>query len=177
MGADDRHIDCSGASSRGLHRPKPKAIHGTITRRANQQVHAVVDTNGLPVRLALTAGEAHDNRLAGKLLSRLKSGSMLLADHGYDADWIRALAARKGALANIPPRCNRTPICFARISTRLATWSNGSSTRSSTVVGLQRATTSWQRTTSLSFSLNRSDYGCALMSPRPNTTLADSDGR
>jgi hypothetical protein len=25
------------------------------------------------------SGEAHDNRLAGKLLSRLKSGSMLLA--------------------------------------------------------------------------------------------------
>ena len=53
------------------------------------KIHAVVDTNGLPVRLALTAGEAHDNRLAGKLLSRLKSGTMLLADRGYDADWIR----------------------------------------------------------------------------------------
>ena len=56
------------------------------------KIHAVVDTNGLPVRLALTAGEAHDNRLAGKLLSRLKSGTMLLADRGYDADWIRALS-------------------------------------------------------------------------------------
>ena len=33
---------------------------------------------------------------------------------GYDADWIRALAARKGAQANIPPRCNRSePICFS----------------------------------------------------------------
>jgi hypothetical protein len=31
------------------------------------KIHAVVDTNGLPVRLALTAGEAHDNRLAGRL--------------------------------------------------------------------------------------------------------------
>ena len=47
-------------------------------------------------------------------LSRLKSGSMLLADRGYDADWIRALAASRGALANIPPRYNRTePICFS----------------------------------------------------------------
>ena len=78
------------------------------------KIHAVVDTNGLPIRLALTAGEAHDNRLADKLLSRLKSGSMLLADRGYDADWIRALAARNGVLANIPPRCNRRePICFS----------------------------------------------------------------
>jgi transposase len=48
-----------------------------------------VDSNGLPVRLALSPGEAHDIRLAGKLLSRLKSGSMLLADRGYDANWIR----------------------------------------------------------------------------------------
>src|ERR1700683_4479264 len=55
------------------------------------KIHAVVDTNGLPIRLALTAGEAHDNRLAATLLSRLKSGTMLLADRGYDADWIRAL--------------------------------------------------------------------------------------
>jgi len=54
------------------------------------KIHAVVDSNGLPVRLALSPGEAHDVRLAGKLLSRLKSGSMLLADLGYDADWMRA---------------------------------------------------------------------------------------
>jgi transposase len=67
------------------------------------KIHALVDTNGLPIRLALTAGEAHDNRLARKLLSRLKSGTMLLADRGYDADWIRALAAERGVWANIPP--------------------------------------------------------------------------
>jgi transposase len=78
------------------------------------KIHAVVDTNGLPVRVALTAGEAHDNRLAGRLLSRLQSGAMLLADRGYDADWIRTLAAERGAWANIPPRRNRNdPICFS----------------------------------------------------------------
>jgi transposase len=77
------------------------------------KIHALVDTDGLPVRLALTAGEAHDNRLAVKLLSRLKSGSMLLADRGYDADWIRALVRQRGAWANIPPKSNRTePISF-----------------------------------------------------------------
>ena len=32
------------------------------------KIHAVVDSNGLPARLALSAGEAHDVRLAGKLL-------------------------------------------------------------------------------------------------------------
>src|SRR5215203_643996 len=89
------------------------------------KIHAVVDTNGLPVRLALTAGEAHDNRLAGKLLSRLTSETMLLADRGYDADWIRVLAARKapgpisrhGAIA-------KSRSASALISTAHATWSN-----------------------------------------------------
>lgn len=78
------------------------------------KIHALVDSNGLPVRLALSPGEAHDVRLAGKLLSRLKSGSMLLADRGYDADWIREVAMKKGAWANIPPKSNRSdPICFS----------------------------------------------------------------
>jgi transposase len=69
----------------------------------------------LPVRLALTTGEAHDNRLVRTLLSGLKSGAMLLADRGFDADWIRALVSQYGAWANIPPKRNRTePICFSR---------------------------------------------------------------
>jgi transposase len=78
------------------------------------KIHAVVDRSGLPVRLALTTGEAHDNRLAAKLLSRLKSGSMLLADRGYDADWLRDLVRQHGAWANIPPKRNRTEaLCFS----------------------------------------------------------------
>jgi transposase len=78
------------------------------------KIHVVVDTNGLPVRLGLTGDEAHDNRLALSLLSRLRSGSMLLADRGYDADWIRAFATERGSWANVPPRCNRRePICFS----------------------------------------------------------------
>jgi transposase len=39
---------------------------------------------------------------------------MLLADRGYDADWIRELAMKKGAWANIPPKSNRSgPIFFS----------------------------------------------------------------
>jgi transposase len=78
------------------------------------KIHALVDSSGLPIRLAITTGEAHDNRLAVKLLSRLKSGSMLLADRGYDADWIRSLVRHHGAWANIPPKRNRTEaLCFS----------------------------------------------------------------
>jgi transposase len=62
----------------------------------------------------LNPGEAHDVRLAEKLAPRLKSGSMLLADRGYDADWIREFAMKKCAWTNIPPKSNRSdPICFS----------------------------------------------------------------
>jgi transposase len=44
------------------------------------KLHAVVDANGLPIRLGLTPGEVHDNRLCSILLSGLKRGTMLLAD-------------------------------------------------------------------------------------------------
>src|SRR5262245_51367598 len=99
-GAHDADVQMVGTSIVRVHQ------HGAcITRNKRQsmgrsrggltsKIHAVVDTNGLPVRVALTAGEAHDNRLAGRLLSRLRSGTMLLADPRYDADWIRALVRR-----------------------------------------------------------------------------------
>jgi transposase len=68
-------------------------------------VHAVVDSNGLPVRLGLTAGEGH-NRLCSVLLRTASTNRV------YDADWIRDLATQQGAWANIPPKRNRKePIC------------------------------------------------------------------
>jgi transposase len=45
---------------------------------------------------------------------------MLLADRGYDADWIRAFATKRGVWANITPRCNRNdPICFERFFNKI----------------------------------------------------------
>jgi transposase len=71
------------------------------------KVHAVVDANGLPVRLGLSRGEAHANRLCPVLLAGLLPKTMVLADRGYGADWIRALVNEQGAWANIPPKPNR----------------------------------------------------------------------
>jgi transposase len=81
---------------------------------STSKLHAVVDANGLPVRIGLTPGEAHDNRLCSVLLTGLPPGTMLLADRGYDADWIRKLVNQQGAWANIPPKQNRKePNCFS----------------------------------------------------------------
>ena len=134
------------------------------------KIHALVDTNGLPVRLALTAGEAHDNRLAGKLLSRLKSGTMLLADRGYDADWIRALVRQYGAWANIPPKRNRTEaLCFSPYLYRAR---NLVERFFNKIKHCRRIATRYDRLAAnyLAFvQLASSGYGCAVMSPRPSS--------
>jgi transposase len=90
--------------------------------RIIRKIHAVVDANGPPVHLALTPGEAHDNRLCSVLLSALLPQTMLLADRGYDADRIRELARQQGAWANIPPNEIVKPLsALARIFIARAT--------------------------------------------------------
>ena len=43
-----------------LHRGQQSSRYGSLARGPEQKIHAVVDTNGLPVHLALTPGEAQD---------------------------------------------------------------------------------------------------------------------
>jgi hypothetical protein len=69
-----QHDGCAGGAETRL----MGRLRGGLTTK----IHACVDSNGMPVRLELTTGEAHDNRLVTELLSDLKSGAMLLADRG-----------------------------------------------------------------------------------------------
>jgi Transposase DDE domain len=83
-----QHGGCAGgAETRQMGRSR-----GGLTTK----IHACVDNNGMSVRIELTTGEAHDNRLVTELSADPKSGAMLLADRGYDADWIRAFAGEHG---------------------------------------------------------------------------------
>ena len=133
------------------------------------KIHVVVDGNGLPVQLGLTGGQAHDNRLCSVLLRQLPRSARLLADRGYDADWIRAFVTERGAWANIPPKRNaKTQSASAPISTATATGSSGSSTKSSSAGASRHDTTSSPPTISPSSSSPASAYGCAFMSARPS---------
>jgi len=111
---DDRHIYCPGTSARRLRRRGRNKADGPVERRAGDQnthLRRYQRNAGSP---GLTNGEAHGNRLIIELLSDLKSGAMLQADRGYDADWIRAYARDRGAWAYIPPKQNRKSlICFS----------------------------------------------------------------
>ncbi len=54
------------------------------------------------LQLGLRSGETHDNRLCSVPLTGLHPRTMLLADRGYDADWITALASQQGFMGQYP---------------------------------------------------------------------------
>lgn len=78
------------------------------------KIHALTDGKGLPIKIAVTPGNAHDLTAASELLDNLPSGAMLLADKAYDADWLRSRLSAERSWANIPPKSNRKePIVFS----------------------------------------------------------------
>jgi transposase len=57
--------------------------------------------------LHLTEGQASDYKGAAVLLKNLPQTDELLADRGYDADWLRKALRDKGITACIPGKRNR----------------------------------------------------------------------
>ena len=55
----------------------------------NTKLHVVADTNGRLIRFFITAGQMSDYTGAMALLKDLPDAEWLLADRGYDADWLR----------------------------------------------------------------------------------------
>jgi transposase len=71
------------------------------------KIHALVDAEGRPVRMELTAGQAADAPIAQRLLCDIPPGSIVLADKAYDTDAIRSLVKQRKCRANIPIKVNR----------------------------------------------------------------------
>lgn len=67
------------------------------------KLHASCDALGNPVRFFLTAGQSSDYTKARDLIEG-KTMSALLADKGYDANYMVEAANNIGAQAVIPPR-------------------------------------------------------------------------
>lgn len=73
----------------------------------NSKLPAVVDGQGRPVRLPLTAGQISDYEGARTLLADLPAAKFLLANKGYDANWFRDGLIGRGIWPCIPPKRNR----------------------------------------------------------------------
>jgi hypothetical protein len=62
----------------------------------------VVDGYGLPVEFEITGGEVNDCSAAPDLIARLPDAKGMVADKGYDNEWIREQITENGARAVIP---------------------------------------------------------------------------
>ncbi|MER8776371.1 IS5 family transposase [Mesorhizobium sp. M0977] len=114
------------------------------------KIHALVDAEGRPIKLTLTAGQMSDIAYAADLIKDLPEGAMLLADKGYDANALRNAVTEQKAWANIPPKANRKdPMCFSPFLYKARNLVERSSTRPSSSVASQLDMTSWQKTTLL----------------------------
>jgi transposase len=71
------------------------------------KTHVLVDTNGPPLALKLTDGQAHNGKSAEDVLHRIGEGQILLADRAYDSDAMRRTLGERGAWANVKPMPNR----------------------------------------------------------------------
>ncbi|NKW10465.1 IS5 family transposase [Ochrobactrum tritici] len=93
-GQKDERSGCMGRSRGGM----------------TTKIHALVDADGRPIRLKLTAGQAHDGRSAADMFETLGSGQILLADRAYDSDSLRQSLKERGAWGCIRPMPNRVNI-------------------------------------------------------------------
>jgi transposase len=65
----------------------------------------VVDEQGLPVTLLLSAGQASDMAAVPDLLAGRPTPAAVVADRGYDSNAVIDLIVRSGAQASIPRAC------------------------------------------------------------------------
>ena len=61
----------------------------------------------MPVRLALTSGQASDKATAPDLLQSLPAASIVVADRGYDWQHLIDLVSERGGHAHIPTQRDR----------------------------------------------------------------------
>lgn len=71
----------------------------------NSKLHAVCDSR--PLILLLTKGQVSDYKGAATMLPALPDADILIADRGYDADWLRAALEIRSIKPCIPGQKGR----------------------------------------------------------------------
>jgi transposase len=136
-----------GGGYRTWRRAGESATYGPITRWTYEQDTRRCGRQWLAGTPWPHGGEAYDNRLCSALLTGLRPRTLLLADRGYYADWIRALAICQGAWANIPPKQSQGSDLLQPLPLRARNLVERFFNKSSSAGVSLRATTSSQPTT------------------------------
>ena len=71
------------------------------------KINALVDQDGLPLRITLSAGQASDKAAVGALIDGLPPARALVTDRGYDARAVIDLVRLHGGCAHIPTQRDR----------------------------------------------------------------------
>lgn len=71
------------------------------------KINALVNQDGLPLRITLSPGQASDKAVVEALLEGLPPAQALVADRGYDAQAIIDLVRSRGGEAHIPTQRDR----------------------------------------------------------------------
>ncbi|WP_216936940.1 MULTISPECIES: IS5 family transposase [unclassified Acinetobacter] len=94
------HQNASGARN-GCERAIGQSRGGRTTK-----IHLATDANGLPINFKITGGDVHDSQVAKQLIDTVGEVTYLIADKGYDAEYIRMYAQNKDIIPIIPMRSN-----------------------------------------------------------------------
>lgn len=79
-------------------------LPGRTTGGRSKKRYAVTDAEGGPLRFIMRAGQDSDCAGAAALLNSLPAAEWLIADRGYDAEWLRESLKDKGICPCIPRR-------------------------------------------------------------------------
>lgn len=92
--------------------------HGTGAARFSNQsigrscggnstkIHMAVDSYGLPIHFALTAGNVHECSVAEKFIEQLPHSEYIIADRGYDSESLRTMITKRKTWSIIPRKSN-----------------------------------------------------------------------
>lgn len=94
-------------SKKGGSGDQPVRLIGRTKGSMNTKQHAVTDADGRPIRFFVTACQVSNCKGATVLLGSLLKAEWLLADRGYDADWLNEAFKDKWIKLCIPGRKSR----------------------------------------------------------------------
>ncbi|MEM9429238.1 MAG: IS5 family transposase [Pseudomonadota bacterium] len=104
---DATHLKAHRTAASGQKGAAPRRI-GRTKGGLNSKLHAVCDGDGKPLILLLTEGQISDYEGAKHVFGHLPpNANALIADRGYDADWLRDALDERDITPCIPPRKNR----------------------------------------------------------------------
>lgn len=94
------HQHSTGAAGKH-HQDIGKSKGGNTTK-----IHMSVDSNGMPIKFCLSAGNINDSTMATRIIGDLYLTKYVVADKGYDSEALREHICKLGAIPVIPRKIN-----------------------------------------------------------------------